>query len=316
MKTTIVIPSYDEAELLRVSLPAAAAQEDAEIVVVDASSADGSAALAREHGARVVSVPGASSYCEAIEAGIDAAGGDSVLLTNADCFLEPGFLAAARPRLAEPGVGAVAPKLIRTLGPGAGERLDAIDAASMTIDRRRKNTIAGHGRPSGAFDLPGECFGVDGAAALYRRETLEDCRIEGRVFDPDFERWASDVDLAWRARALGWRCVYEPGAVAYHVRCYSPSTRRQMSRESRQMQFRNRYLMMAKNDTLRDLLRDSPRILAWEAAALAYTLLREPHLLLAYRDAARRLPAALRKRRELAARRSPARVPFGLEPQP
>lgn len=315
MKTTIVMLSTDEGELLRTALPAALAQDDAEVLVVDHASTDDTAALAEQHGARYLRLPERVSYCEAIEAGIDAADTELVLLLNPDCFLEPGFLAAARERISEPAVGCVAPKLIRTLGPGRAEHLDALDAASMTIDRRRKNTITGHGRPAGAYDLPGECFGVDGAAALYRRETLEDCRVEGRVFDPDFERWASDVDLAWRARTLGWRCVYEPGAVAYHVRCYSPSTRRQMSRESRQMQFRNRYLMMAKNDTGRDLLRDLPRILAWEIAALGYTLVREPHLLRAYRDAARRLPAALRKRRELMARRSPARVPFGLEPQ-
>ena len=56
--------------------------------------------------------------------------------------------------------------------------------------------------------------------------TAQDRRFAARY--PDLERWASDVDLAWRARLLGWRCVYEPRALAYHVRYYSPTTRAQL----------------------------------------------------------------------------------------
>jgi len=75
--------------------------------------------------------------------------------------------------------------------------------------------------------------------------------------------------------------------------------------------------MMAKNDTARDILRDLPRIAAWEILALGYALLREPHLFLAYRDALRRLPEARRMHRELRARRrAGVRIPFGLEPSP
>ena len=36
------------------------------------------------------------------------------------------------------------------------------------------------------------------------------------------ELWASDADLAWRAQLLGWQCVYEPAAVAEHVRTLQP----------------------------------------------------------------------------------------------
>ena len=64
------------------------------------------------------------------------------------------------------------------------------------------------------------------AAALYRRQTLTECALDGReVLDEDMALWASDADLAWRAQLLGWSAVYEPSAVAEHVRTYSPSTR-------------------------------------------------------------------------------------------
>jgi GT2 family glycosyltransferase len=317
--TTILLISQDRAHDMRHSLPAALAQPDAEVIVIDNASSDDTGKLAREQGAEHLRLDARVSWAAANNAGIAQAQGDSVLLLNADCFLEPGFLAAARPRLDEDRVGSVAPKLLRTLGPDPSDRLDAIDAAGMVIDRRRKNTLVGHGRPSLAYDRPGEAFGVDGAAALYRRETLEQCAIDGEVLDPDLELWASDVDLAWRARLFGWRCVYEPDAVAYHVRRYSPSTRAGMPERDRRMQFRNRYLMMVKNDTARGLVRDLPRIAAWEVAAFGWALVRERHLLGAYAETLHLLTGARRRRALVqSARRSSGvdEVPFGLQVQP
>jgi GT2 family glycosyltransferase len=148
---------------------------------------------------------------------------------------------------------------------------------------------------------------------------LDDCAIGGPPLDEVFEKWAADVDLAWRAQILGWRCVYEPSAVAYHVRSYSPSTRAGMPERDRRVQFRNRYLMMVKNDTLQDVERDVQRIATYEMAALGYAAIREPHLLGGYRDALRLLPQARRKGRLIQERRRERgfpRAPFGLEPSP
>jgi len=314
--TTILLISTDGAAELRHSLPAAMAQQDAEVVVIDNASADATADLARQHGARHLRLDQRLSWAAANNAGIAAADGDSVLLLNADCFLEPGFLRHARARLSDPDVGAVAPKLVRTLGPEPSERLDLLDAAGMRVDRARRNNLTGHGRPRLAYDTPGSAFGADGAAALFRREMLADCALDGEVLDPAFEKWASDVDLAWRAHLMGWTCAYEPRAVAYHVRSYGPSSRAMVPETDRRVQFRNRYLMMLKNDSLASFARDLPRIAAFEVLALGYTLLRERHLLRGYRDALSLAPEARWKGRAIARMRrvDPRRVPFGLEP--
>ena len=215
--------------------------------------------------------------------------------------------------LAEPDVGSVAPKLLRGAGPGEDQRLGQIDAAGMSIDRRRKNSLVGHGQPASAFGASCEIFGADGAAAFYRRETLSDCAFGGHeVFDENMPGWGCDADLAWRVRLLGWRSRYEPAAVVHHIRTYSPSTRARMSAVDRRTQFRNRYLMIAKNDSMRDLLRDACPLLLYELLALGHSLLREPELLNGYVEAARRMPGALRRRRAIQARRRVGRVPFGL----
>jgi GT2 family glycosyltransferase len=316
MRTSFVLLATDESHLLEHSLRAAADEQPDQLLVVDNGSRDGSGELARKLGVDCLRLSPRRSYAEAMNASIAAADGEAIALLQADCFVAPGFAAAGVARLEDPAVGSVAPKLIRTLGPRPQDRTTGLDAAAMVIDRRRKNGLVGHGAPAASYGAPAECFGPDGAGALYRRAALEDCAVEGEVFDPDLERWASDADLAWRARVLGWRSVYEPAALAYHVRTYMPGTRTQMSEAARQMQFRNRYLMMAKNDSARELAPDLHRVLAYEVLSLGHVLLRERHLLRAYRDALRRLPAARRRRALIQARRRTPRAPFGLAPGP
>ena len=225
MKTTIVMLSVDEGDLLEVSLPAAIGQADAEVLVVDNASTDSTESVAEANGAGYMRLRERVSYAAAINAGIAGSDGAGVLLLNADCVIGPDFVELLSGRLRDPTVGSVAPKLIRAGSVDPADRLGVLDAAAMTIDRRRKNRLVGHNEPAAAYASRGEVFGADGAAVLYRRETLEACAIGGEVLDEDFELWAADVDLAWRAQLLGWRSCYEPAAVGWHVRYYSPSTR-------------------------------------------------------------------------------------------
>jgi GT2 family glycosyltransferase len=312
-RTTVLVLSVDEAHLLEHSLPAAVAQQGAEVVVVDNASTDATQTVAQACGARVIGLRERLSYAAAINAGIAATGGDAVLLLNADCVLDPGFLAAARPRLSQPAVGSVAPRLVRATGMRPADRLDRLDAVGMVIDRRRKNTLVGHDEPATGYLETSEVFGGDGACVLYRREVLDACAVDGEVLDEELALWASDVDLAWRARLLGWRCVYEPSAVAWHMRFYSPTTRDGLPEAHRRLQFRNRLLMIAKNDAWADVRGDLHRIAFYEVLALGHVLLRERHLLRAYWAAVRALPAARRRRTVVQATRAGGeRPPFGL----
>jgi len=300
MPTTILMLSVDEAHLLERSLPAASIQggrEQVEVVVVDNACTDRTATLCEEHGARRVALRERLSYAAAINAALAATNGPAVLLLNADCVLDAGFLAAARPRLDEPGVGSVAPLLLRATGMEPADRLDIVDAAGMTIDRRRKNSLVGHGEPRSRHERPREVFGGDGACVLYRRETLDAIAVGAEVFDEDMALWASDADVAWRARTAGWRCQFEPAAVAWHVRFYSPGNRPLLAPEHRRLQFRNRLLMIAKNETGRDFARNAPFILGYEVLALGHALLRERTLLPGYIEAGRLLGAARSRRR-------------------
>ena len=294
--TTILMLSVDEAHLLERSLPAAVAQDGADVVVVDNACTDRTATLCEEHGARRVALRERANYAAAINVGLAATDALAVLLLNADCVLAPLFLEAARPPLDEPGVGSVAPLILRATGMEPEQRLDIVDAAGMTIDRRRKNTLVGHGEPRAEHTRRREAFGGDGACVLYRREALNAIAVGSEVFDEDMALWASDADVAWRVRNAGWRCIFEPSAVAWHVRFYSPGNRALLAPEHRRLQFRNRLLMLAKNETGRGFARNAPFILGYELLALGHALLRERTLLRGYADAARLLGAARSRR--------------------
>jgi GT2 family glycosyltransferase len=145
---------------------------------------------------------------------------------------------------------------------------------------------------------------------------LDACAVGKEVLDEDMELWASDADLAWRARTLGWRCAYEPSAVAWHKRFYSPTTRAALPPDHRRLQFRNRLLMIVKNDSPKALLRDLPFWLGYEVLAFGHALLRERTLLGGYADFWRLLPRARRRRailRERRRGRPGAPVPLGLK---
>jgi GT2 family glycosyltransferase len=314
MRAGFVMLSSDEAPLLEHSLVAAMADGFDEGLLIDNASTDATAELARRHGVPRVTVAPRRPYTEAMNVGLRRISTDAVALLQADTFIAPGYRAACLAALADPGVGSVAPKLLRTHGPEAHDQLPLIDAAGMSVDRRRKNSLVGHGRPEHAYSSAAESFGADGAAAMYRRQALDDCAIDGEIFDENMPGWGCDADLAWRARLLGWRSRYEPAAVVHHIRNYSPSTRARASAEDRRTQFRNRYLMMVKNDSLRDLLPDAGPLLMYEVLALGYALLREPELLRGYLEAAVRLPEALARRRAIQSRRRVRRLPFGMEP--
>jgi len=225
--------------------------------------------------------------------------------------MEPRFVEAkVRAIESAASIGMVEGKLLRIASHDA-EIPDAdssnpptIDGAGAVLTRARRNFERGQCEPDkGQYDQPGFIFGASGAAPLYRREMLNDIAIEGEFFDEDFFIYRDEVDLAWRAQWQGWKCLYTPDAVAYHVRGYAPDKRKKMPRRFRQLQLRNRYLMMIKNASLPNMLRDLHHILWFELRQWAYVPIFEPHLFKGLLGAIKLAPKMLRKRRVIVSRR-------------
>ena len=86
-------------------------------------------------------------------------------------------------------------------------------------------------------------------------------------FDESFFAYVEDIDWGLRAQLAGWRCFYEPAAVAYHV---GGATAAEMSGFELFQNHRNTIVMMIKNFPLPALIVAGP----WAVARRAVSLLK------------------------------------------
>ena len=79
-----------------------------------------------------------------------------------------------------------------------------------------------YNRPTDHLGLqPAAVFSACGAAALYLREDF----LQAGGFDEDYFSYFEDVDLGFRLRLMGKRCLYVPQAVVYHIGSVSTGKR-------------------------------------------------------------------------------------------
>jgi len=242
-----------------------------------------------------------------------------VVLLNADAWLERAFLRAALTQLADPSVAAVQGKVLRP--PDAIGDIVRIDSAGLVALKSRRVVGRGQHETDDRYGSVAEIFGADGAVAVLRRVALDDLALpsgsDGEVeyLDESFFAYKEDVDLAWRLRLRGWRTMYEPSAIAWHLRGARerPLTgfvtrlrdRRDLPATASYLGFTNHRLMQLKNERLAELLPDIGPFLLREIAAWGMQSLQRGSIWRPAARLARLAPSMLRKRRIVQRRRSP-----------
>ncbi len=235
---------------------------------------------------------------------------DYVLLLNPDTVLHSGCVEEmVRTMESAPNVGAVGGKLLlgnpRVDGEPAVDQPCLLDSTGHLIFRNRRVIDRGHGELDvQQYDRVEEIFSVCGAAVLFRREMLEDVRIDQEYFDEDFFAYKEDVDICWRAQLFGWGSLYNPAATAHHLRGWKRrDDRRRVPWVRKYHSFKNHYLMMIKNEIPALFWRDFLPILWLGVRAMAYISLMEPALWRSVLDLRRYWPRARHKRRVIMGRR-------------
>ncbi|MBF0560652.1 MAG: glycosyltransferase family 2 protein [Alphaproteobacteria bacterium] len=212
---SVLVVNYRSGPLLASCLRALAAQTSAdfEAIVVDNGSDEGSVeqAQAAVAGDRrfVFDLAGENlGFSAGNNRAARQASGMWLAMLNPDAFPAPEWLACLLD----------AARRYPTVAMFGSTQLDASDSARL--DGAGDNYFfagvpwrGGYGWPATALLPEGEVFSPCGAAALYRRDAFE----AAGGFDEKFFCYVEDVDLAFRLRLLGHRCIQVPGAVVRHV---------------------------------------------------------------------------------------------------
>ncbi len=306
---TVVLITWNSAPYLRRCLEGIAAQShrDFECIHVDNASADESVARVREHFPQCRQIVNSENrgFAAAANQAIRLARGDFVALCNPDAFLTADYLARVIEALDRAGetFGAATGKLMRARGFDI-EPTEEIDSMGIRMTRSGRHLDITALREPRSADR--EVFGVSGAAAIYRKSFINDVTINDEFFDEDFFSFREDADVAWRGRLLGWRALYVPDALGYHVRTVTPERRRSLPAAINMHSVKNRFLLRLKNEGLYLALRHAPFELTRDAIAIAATVTVErssfPALVWLWRNCRR----ILAKRRAVQQRR---RVP-------
>lgn len=210
-KVSIVIPNYNGKHFLEDCLKAVFAQriEDQEVIVVDNGSTDGSLEyLNTVPEVRTIRLDQNYGFCRAVNEGIKAADSDYVILLNNDTEVDPEFASELlRAVKSDEKIFSCSSKMIqfydREHMDDAGDYYCALGWAFG----RGKNV------PIHQYEQPAEIFAACAGAAIYRKKLLE----ELGYFDEAHFAYLEDIDIGYRARIHGYRNVYAPKAVVYHV---------------------------------------------------------------------------------------------------
>lgn len=208
---SIVIPNWNGIEHLPTCLDSLRRQtyQPFEVIVADNASSDGSQMLLREGYPQVllVELPENQGFTGACNAGMRAARGAIIILLNNDTETEHTWLTEVVSAFERhPEAGMVASKMLLF------DRRDTLHTAGdfYRIDGRPGNR--GVWKEHSDYNTEEYVFSACGGSAAYRRAMLD----EVGLLDDDFFFSCEDVDLAWRAQLMGWRCVFAPQAVVYH----------------------------------------------------------------------------------------------------
>ncbi len=294
-RVSVIIVNWNGEHFLKRCLSALMAQTvpPDEIILVDNASTDASLAVVHQFpNVRIMALDENTGFARGNNLAITSAAPSSnwIALLNPDAFAEPDWLetlihaARARPDCAVFGsrlLDATRPHLLDGDG-------DAYHVSGLVWR-------IGHGNPvSSQSDQPREVFSACAAAALYRRDAFN--AVGG--FDEDYFCYVEDVDLGFRLRLAGHRCLHVPTSIAHHQG--SGTTGGQHSDFALYHGHRNRVWTFVK---------DMPGVLFWMLLPLHVTLnlfsiiwfvLRGQGkvILRAKRDALRGLPTMWRKRQK------------------
>lgn len=267
---------------------------DFEVILIDNGSTDESTEGLLENypniDLRLERLETNQGFAVANNFGARLARGHWLALLNSDAFPEPDWLAQLiKAAESDPEFSFFASRQLQAKNP------ELLDGAGDVYHLSGFAWRQYFGYPADQYGLSSkEVFGACAAAALYSREAF----LQVGGFDEDFFSYYEDVDLSFRLRLRGFRCLYVPDAVVQHVGSASVGARSDFS------------LYHWQRNLIWSFVQNMPSALLWKALPshilanmifqILFTL--RGHGVVLWKakvDALRGLSSALRKRRKI-----------------
>lgn len=210
---SVIIPNWNGEKYLPFCLDSLRQQtySSLEAIVADNGSTDNSLVLlARDYPeVQVVALDKNRGYAGGVNAGFRAAAGQVLVAFNNDAEADRHWieeLVAALERHPEAGMATSRVRLF--------DRRDHLHTAGDFYGLDGIPGNRGVWQPDGpTYAKETWVFGAAGVAAAYRRSMLDEIGL----LDESFGSYLEDIDLSWRAQLAGYRCIYVPRAIVYHM---------------------------------------------------------------------------------------------------
>ena len=249
MKTAVVILNWNTKNYLQEFLPGLLASTegmDAEVIVADNASTDGSPEFLSEAFPSVRQIPLAENYgfTGGYNRALARVEAEYYVLINSDIEVPSGWLSPLVEWMdAHPECGACGPKLLSWYPPR--DTFEYAGAAGGLLDRYgypfcRGRVLRQVEKDKGQYDDPADVFWISGACLMVRSRLWK--RLGG--LDDRFFAHMEEIDLCWRIQLAGYRVTVVPSSRVYHI---GGGTLPSDSPFKLRLNYRNNLLMLENN---------------------------------------------------------------------
>ena len=214
MKVSVVTPNYNGKKFLKNYFKSLNLDKEyiGEVIIVDNASGDGSVEYIKntkfEYDVRIIENSENLGFAPAVNQAISKAKNEYIFSLNNDTEIEKGTIKALINLIeSDEEIFSVQAKMLQY---GDKNIIDDVGDDYNLLGWTKKR---GEGRSSAEYMEVSEIFSSCAGAALYRKSLLD----KYGAFDFKFFAYMEDVDLALRARINGYKNLYCPDALVYHI---------------------------------------------------------------------------------------------------
>ncbi|MDP4009637.1 MAG: glycosyltransferase family 2 protein [Candidatus Shapirobacteria bacterium] len=275
-KFSIIIPNYNGAKLLNyclVSLKQSIInnpEDEFEIILVDNNSKDDSVAIFNELATEICLYSSIIlnnknfGFAKAVNQGILKAKYDYVVLLNNDITMNPDWFKLISQTIQDE-------KDLKTavfFGTVLNKEGDKFESQGLEFDYSGKCQNISDGQPYDDLKIKNlklKIFpwGSSAAFTVYKKDIL----IKIGLFDDDFFAYEEDVDISLRLHNLGYKTLYIPKAISYHL---GGGTTNSLGNFRSKMVLKNWIYIIIKNYSLKQIIKNFPQIVIERLKNISY----------------------------------------------